>query len=785
MSGKFSKQGTHVEQDDVDWNWNGDSPETNDKKTKTITLPKNHKGSQVKAVISSTKQDYYNFIKQNLYSFSFNSTYQYKYEHVDQVILQWRVEARDLNLPKGQKELNIKLLNLIKSNDILGLKEFLDNNKNNKDLKTVLDLKRDESGLTLLHIVCMGNQYDLTDYLLKAGADPNIQDCEGKTPLHYNTYSYDVVSLLMENKADPNIQDNRKKTALHYCADDIYPSDETIACVNVLLKNKANLSVMDNDKKTPMQIATDNNFYNKECFFNDKQKKLYKELYEMIKDTYEFNNWISSPSINNKNVESLKKFLDQNKDNEDLKIVLSNQNEEGDIKVLEVVPKDAVCNNVRKFVEDMAKVIGAVKVKKEVWVVEEGDKKATQSLFDAYLKQQDKMKLEFVNGLSQVQNMTELQGYVNKYINSGIMLNFIPKQHCVEDTDKNQNYLLDSVIERMSKLAQNPKIASNIICKLISQGAVLGNRNSLKLFDQQALKHGGYTGVIKAYDTHLHSHRNFVKIAEGAITSGKLNSAIMDNTTFYLEYSADSKIDVAKITNGTSSLGLVNGNIACGKDEVTIETRKDIIRIGKSEAEIETHNGKRNYTNLADNSDVVLTFYTSAGELKVRLYTNAKSKDLVKVEIMDKATLARLKDRNEKIGVNCSLGGLSVNEAIKQGFFIRPGKFQIPEVMHAYQKPPEKGKEGNDKKCLSVVEQLPQQNSPEEGKEGNDKKCQDVVEQLPQQQSPGEEKKGNDEQWQNRVKQQQKPRPQGEKEQESNEKWQSRVTSQTEQTIGK
>ncbi|HCE59613.1 MAG TPA: hypothetical protein DEQ74_02160, partial [Wolbachia sp.] len=362
-----SFQGTHTEQDDLDWNWDGDgdSPKTNGSKAKakakakakTITSPKN-KGSQMKAVTSSAEQDYYEFIKQNLRLSSVNSTYQHRYEHEDQVILQWRVEACDLDLPKGQKELNIKLLNFIKSNDILGLKELLDNNKDNKDfdkdLKAVLDLKRGKSELTLLHVLCMSHNYDLAKCVLGAGADPNIQDHAGRAPLHYIADKYDLVSLLMENKADPNMQDNRKKTALHYCADDICPNDETIACVNLLLKNGADLSAMDNDKKTPMQIASDNNFYNAECFFSSTQKELYEKLYRLINSTYEFTDWISPPRLNNKNVEDLEKFLDQNKGNEDLKTVLSHRNEEGVIKVYETLPKDSACDRVRKLVEDAA-----------------------------------------------------------------------------------------------------------------------------------------------------------------------------------------------------------------------------------------------------------------------------------------------------------------------------------------------------------------------------------------------------------------------------------------------
>lgn len=92
---------------------------------------------------------------------------------------------------------------------------------------------------------------------------------------------------------------------------------------------------------------------------------------------------------------------------------------------------------------------------------------------------------------------------------------------------------------------------------------------------------------------------------------------------------------------------------------------------------------------------------------------------MVKVEVMDKETLARLRDPNERIGVARSLGGLLVNDGIKRGFFFRAGKFQIPEVMHAYQKPQEEEKKGNDEQLQNRVKQQQKQKSPEEGKTGD------------------------------------------------------------------
>lgn len=99
------------------------------------------------------------------------------------------------NLTGSQKKLNRELLNIVKGLDpchydqkedrqceyyIEKLKNFLQSNKKNQDLKTVLNLKRGESGLTVLHLVSSVGKVtqgynETVDLLLEAGANPNIQ----------------------------------------------------------------------------------------------------------------------------------------------------------------------------------------------------------------------------------------------------------------------------------------------------------------------------------------------------------------------------------------------------------------------------------------------------------------------------------------------------------------------------------------------------------------------------------------------------------------------------------
>ncbi len=149
---------------------------------------------------------------------------------------------------------------------------------------------------TALHKAIGPSKVDeqITRLLLKQGANPNIQDATGKTPLHLAVeMNPEITKSLLDAGAKPNKRDKRGRTALHAVADvrggekqarltasarllieehaqidakangDVTPlflaaqtGNEPI--VNILLRHDANPNAQDSKGRTPLYIATHN-----------------------------------------------------------------------------------------------------------------------------------------------------------------------------------------------------------------------------------------------------------------------------------------------------------------------------------------------------------------------------------------------------------------------------------------------------------------------------------------------------------------------------------------------
>ncbi len=139
---------------------------------------------------------------------------------------------------------------------------------------------------------------------------------------------------------------------------------------------------------------------------------------------------------------------------------------------------------------------------------------------------------------------------------------------------------------------------------------------------------------------------------------GRGDFSHLDN---YIEFSDNSKVEVAKILR---------------------ELGSNILKIGNNAVEVKSEKGGiRNYTDMSDGSSIVLEFPTSAGKLNIILYQDANQ---VQVRVENKEMWAELQKRGEEIGKNCLFGGVKLQEAVEKGNFTRCGiwseKYAIKEI---------------------------------------------------------------------------------------------------------
>ena len=92
--------------------------------------------------------------------------------------------------------------------------------------------------------------------LLERGADPNIQNIRGNTPIHLAAYHTNpqTTKLLLQYHANPNIQNIDGDTPLHLAAYHTNPQT-----TEVLLQHHANPNIQNIIGDTPLHLATLNN----------------------------------------------------------------------------------------------------------------------------------------------------------------------------------------------------------------------------------------------------------------------------------------------------------------------------------------------------------------------------------------------------------------------------------------------------------------------------------------------------------------------------------------------
>ncbi|WP_353288477.1 ankyrin repeat domain-containing protein [Wolbachia endosymbiont (group A) of Tromatobia lineatoria] len=553
------------------------------------------------------------------------------------LISDWSFNVPDLK--DNQKNLNKALLNLLTDFpfcDITRFEDFLHDNKGD-DLKAVLNLQRGESKLTILHVI-QGMEYLAVEkdigcavsafmtLLLKSGADPNIVNSEGQTPLHYAAY-YNTLNI-------------------------------------PLLLKKGARGQTDRQGKTPLDIV----IINKKPF----EVNLLEQIF-LTQEQLEAKNDLEGICGHSFNTNRLRKFFNQHKGNEGLKEILNLRDCEGKSRVFQKI-REACYGNETHFKEAKKLLLEAGAIDYEEWKDKKRLPKLRTLWDDLILDQSEKLKI-FLGRVNKSKDIDELKRVVNEAIELGVRLNF-PNQGSIYGKVYEKEYsFTDFVIRKISELrkssegSRNIEVASGIVCQLISKGAILYNISSIYVIDELEEFESHKANMKNAYADYENRALDFITIVQSA-TSGKVRDVKIDNSTLFLEYSQDSKVDVAKITNGARGLGITQEGVQYGRN---------IIKIGKSEVEIITENAIRNYVGLADGSNIVLTFDTGLGELEVRLYPDKQN--LIKVEVEDQEKWKKLQNCEERIGEKCLLGGCSVRDAIERGFFTRSGELIRSETI--------------------------------------------------------------------------------------------------------
>ncbi|WP_353278336.1 ankyrin repeat domain-containing protein [Wolbachia endosymbiont (group B) of Longitarsus flavicornis] len=460
----------------------------------------------------------------------------------DDLTCAWSGEVLDLT--PSQNELNNELLSILQAcpsfNDegdydengyIARLKKFLEKNQSNQDLKVVLNLRRGESKLTVLHaissIAWVEKEYDDSVALfVRAGADPNVKDDRGRVPLHYAT-GLNGIDFLLNAGANPNVHDNEWKTPLHHIANTNYSW-----CVDLLLENGADPSMCDKQGKTPLDIAIDNrNYFVEEYLLTNEQKILQQELYNVLDE--------NNPPSPNRCLIKLKKFLDKHRNTQNLSRILNLHEDQGESQIFQII-RDAFHSDKTAYKEaEKLLLIAGAKDFKEL-----GSKK---TLWNNLILNQQVMLKTFLDEVDAAQDMNQLEEVVNEAIECGVRFNFPHQGKLYRKMHESKYSFMDYVIKRISELKKNPEVASNIVCGLISKGAVLYNINSMNVLNMLESEFKDHkTNMIEAYEYSIQLTLDFMEIVKSAST-GEVKDAKIDNSTLYLEYSKDHTRQVKEI----------------------------------------------------------------------------------------------------------------------------------------------------------------------------------------------------------------------------------------------
>ena len=117
----------------------------------------------------------------------------------------------------------------------------------------------DNMGSTPLHMTGFYQKLELAQILISGGADPNFQTDYGRTPLHWAVWgdgaSLELVHLFISAGADVNIQDKKGQTPLHHMLENHNSTHHSKhkAMVDLLTQHGADLKLKNSSGDTPLK----------------------------------------------------------------------------------------------------------------------------------------------------------------------------------------------------------------------------------------------------------------------------------------------------------------------------------------------------------------------------------------------------------------------------------------------------------------------------------------------------------------------------------------------------
>ena len=108
-------------------------------------------------------------------------------------------------------------------------------------------------GTTPLWSAAVAGRIELLEFLLSRGAELDVRDTEGRTPLIFivkHPFHPDMLSFLLTRGIDVNAQDVNGRTALMYAAE---AANEKL--INILLDNAADLTLRDKNGRNALMYA--------------------------------------------------------------------------------------------------------------------------------------------------------------------------------------------------------------------------------------------------------------------------------------------------------------------------------------------------------------------------------------------------------------------------------------------------------------------------------------------------------------------------------------------------